>query len=102
MGSIPSKSISNKKEPYGFFFIGAGDGNRTRVSGLGSERSAIELRLHSRCRRHRREIRKADFIIECLDIANLKIGYLRKFAPRIWYYVRLAEVQKRLTATSIL
>ncbi len=27
-------------------FGGAGDGNRTRVSGLGSGRSAIELRLH--------------------------------------------------------
>ena len=26
--------------------IGAGDGNRTRVSGLGSVRSAIELHLH--------------------------------------------------------
>ena len=32
--------------------VGAGDGNRTRVSGLGSERSAIELHLQVFCCQH--------------------------------------------------
>ena len=30
----------------GALFVGADDGNRTRVFGLGSERSTIELHLH--------------------------------------------------------
>ena len=38
---------NKKRTPKGAFLIGAVDGNRTRVSGLGSERSAIELQPHN-------------------------------------------------------
>lgn len=46
-GSIPLFLLSiNKKAPQGcILFIGAGNGNRTRITSLGSSRSTIELCL---------------------------------------------------------
>lgn len=49
---------------------GAGDGNRTRVSGLGSVRSAIELRLHEDCRKNAAVIRRTLNCSECSFIAG--------------------------------
>ena len=46
--SVQSVIDAKGKRPrMGTFSFGADDGNRTRVSGLGSERSAIELHLRA-------------------------------------------------------
>lgn len=47
--SLPTTALNKqKKTPQGcFLFIGAGNGNRTRITSLGSSRSTIELCLHA-------------------------------------------------------
>ncbi len=45
-GSHPHCCSKSKKEPQGLLTFGAGNGNRTRIAGLGSRSFAIRLYLH--------------------------------------------------------